>query len=193
MPITAPAATRRMGQTPASARSPKGSTERTIQAVNAQLNALSTAATSRDKVGAAIVGQMEEILYHDSYTAAFLKIYPQVPESVKKRHRPVCGNSSKSGEKQSRTDRQPGKSAPTSTLRSCGSASSAAFNGQSNGSSQKNPTQEPLEKPWRTYIFRTLKTIIQRSSGFGQAEDALSNDVAHDFIAAAGNGPAIAF
>ncbi len=65
------------------------STERTIQAVNAQLNALPGSATSRDKVEAAIVGQMEEILSHDSYTAAFLKIFPQVPESVKKRHRPV--------------------------------------------------------------------------------------------------------
>ncbi len=65
------------------------STERTIQAVNAQLDALPAAATARDKVEAAIVGQMEEILAHDSYTAAFLKIYPQVPERVKKRHRPV--------------------------------------------------------------------------------------------------------
>ncbi|TAL03194.1 MAG: TetR/AcrR family transcriptional regulator [Rhodospirillaceae bacterium] len=64
-------------------------TRRTIEAINAQMNALPAKATTEDRIRAAVTGQIAEILSHDAYTTAFLKIYSQVPEDVKKRHRPV--------------------------------------------------------------------------------------------------------
>lgn len=65
------------------------STKRTIDAINIRLDALPENATTMDRIRAAVTGQIAEILSHNSYTAAFLKIYSQVPEEVKKRHRPI--------------------------------------------------------------------------------------------------------
>lgn len=65
------------------------STTRTIDAINARLAALPETATTEDQILAAVTGQISEILALDSYTAAYFKIYSQIPESTKKAHRPV--------------------------------------------------------------------------------------------------------
>jgi len=67
----------------------KTSTKRTIDAINARLEALPEGASTLDRLRAAVTAQITEVVAHDSYSAAFLKIYSQVPEEIKIEHRPV--------------------------------------------------------------------------------------------------------
>ena len=62
------------------------STQHAMTAVVAALDALPKSATTEDRIHAATVAQIREIYTQSSYTAAFNKIYPQVPDSVRKRH-----------------------------------------------------------------------------------------------------------
>ena len=64
-------------------------TGKSIASINSALNKLPKTATTEDRVRVATVAQLREILASDSYTAAFSKIYPQLPEKIKARHHPV--------------------------------------------------------------------------------------------------------
>lgn len=62
------------------------STRRAMTAVQAALEALPKDATTEQRIRAATIAQIEEVYSRNYYTAAFNKIYPQVPDSVRKRH-----------------------------------------------------------------------------------------------------------
>jgi AcrR family transcriptional regulator len=62
-------------------------TKRAQQAVIDALDKLPKGATTEDRIKAGTIAQIREIYSRNFYTAAFNKIYPQIPDSVRNRHR----------------------------------------------------------------------------------------------------------
>lgn len=65
------------------------STERAIAAIRDGLSSLADDASTFDKLRIATITQLTGILAEDSYNVAFNKIYPQVPDTIRERHRAV--------------------------------------------------------------------------------------------------------
>ena len=65
------------------------STLHTIRAVNERIDQLPEGASVIDQIRAAIRGQISAILAEEGYATAYLKIYSQVPDEIKVKHRRI--------------------------------------------------------------------------------------------------------
>ena len=65
------------------------STMFTVQAVNERIDQLPKGASVVDQIRAAIRGQISAILAEEGYATAYLKIYSQVPDEIKAKHRRI--------------------------------------------------------------------------------------------------------
>ncbi len=59
------------------------------QAVQAKVNAVPPDAGMRDRIAAAIEGHLYGLLHHGEFTSANIRIYGQIPQSAKDRHRVI--------------------------------------------------------------------------------------------------------
>lgn len=59
------------------------------EAVQAKIDAVPTGAGMRDRIAAAIEGHLYGLLHHGEFTSANIRIYGQIPQSAKDRHRVV--------------------------------------------------------------------------------------------------------
>lgn len=58
-------------------------------AVQTKVSALPPGASNRERIAAAIDGHLYGLLHHGDFTSANIRIYGQIPQSAKDRHRPV--------------------------------------------------------------------------------------------------------
>ena len=58
-------------------------------AVRKMVDALPKGASSRDRIAAAIEGHLHGLLHHGDFTSANIRVYGQIPQSAKDRHRIV--------------------------------------------------------------------------------------------------------
>jgi AcrR family transcriptional regulator len=65
------------------------STRQSIAGLEAALDALPTGASARDRLLAAATALLEGIMAQDSFNLAHNRIYAQVPEDLRERHRPL--------------------------------------------------------------------------------------------------------
>lgn len=60
-----------------------------LQAVQAKVDAVPSAVGMRDRIAAAIEGHLYGLLHHGQFTSANIRIYGQIPQSAKDRHRVI--------------------------------------------------------------------------------------------------------
>lgn len=59
------------------------------EAVREKIDALAPGVSNRKRIAAAIEGHLYGLLHHGQFTSANVRIYGQIPQSAKDRHRPV--------------------------------------------------------------------------------------------------------